>query len=64
MTKGYMTIKQIEDYQRMCQERAAGRLLTTDGLLLVCEAFENDPEQIGKHFLEIAAKIKAEKGYL
>ena len=32
---------------------ATGKYLTMDGLRFICEAFENDPEQIGKYFIEV-----------
>ena len=33
-----ITKKQLEDYEQLCRDRNNGRLLTTDGLRLICEA--------------------------
>lgn len=38
-------------------ERDAGRVLTPDGLRVICESFNYDPEQIGKHFLTVLQKF-------
>lgn len=53
--------KELEDYQQLCKDRNNGRILTPDGLRLVCEAYKNDPEAIGKHMLEILARMQATK---
>ena len=37
-----------------------GRILTPDGLRFICASFDYDPEQIGKHMLEMLAKFKSE----
>ena len=44
--------KELEDYQQLCKDRNNGRILTPDGLRLICEAYKNDPESIGKHLME------------
>lgn len=49
--------KQIEEYKALCSARDNGRLLTPTGLRFICEANNNDPEAIGKHFLEALAKF-------
>ena len=51
--------KELEDYQRLCKDRNNGRILTPDGLRLVCEGLNKDPEAIGKHFLEALARFQA-----
>lgn len=56
-----MTKKQIEEYIELRSARDNGRLLTPNGLRFICEAHNNDPEAIGKHFLEVLAKFRAEK---
>ena len=33
-----ITKKQLEDYEQLCRDRNNGRLLTPDGLRLICEA--------------------------
>lgn len=53
--------KELEDYQRLCKDRNNGRILTPDGLRLVCEGLNKDPEAIGKHFLEVLARFQANK---
>lgn len=45
----------------MCRTRDKGQLLTPDGLRFICEAYQFDPEAIGKHMLEMYTKFKAEK---
>ena len=53
--------KELEDYQQLCKDRNNGRILTPDGLRLVCEGLNKDPEAIGKHFLEVLARFQANK---
>ena len=60
-----ITKKQMEEYERLRRDRDNGRLLTPDGLRLICAAFicaayENDPEKIGIHMLEMLAKFRNE----
>ena len=50
-----LTDKQYNEYQRMLRDRDAGRLLTPDGLRMICSAHEYDPEKIGLHFLTVLA---------
>lgn len=57
--KKALTQKQIADYEQLCRDRNNGRLLTPDGLRCICEANNYDPEAIGRHFLEVLAKITA-----
>lgn len=59
--KRRMTQKEIDDYERLCHDRLYGRLLTPDGLRLICESCNYDPEAIGSHFLEVLAKICPQK---
>lgn len=51
----------LEKYKALCSARDHGRLLTPNGLRFICEANNNDPETIGRHFLEVLAKLRAEK---
>ena len=55
--KKTLTQKQIADYEQLCRDRNNGRLLTPDGLRFICEANGYDPEAIGRHFLEVLAKM-------
>lgn len=55
-----ITKKQLEEYERLRRDRDNGRVLTPDGLRLICAAYENDPEKIGIHMLEMLAKFRNE----
>lgn len=55
-----LTKKQIADYEPLCQDRIHGRLLTTDGLRFICEAYHFDPEAIGQRFLEVLGHMNSE----
>ena len=55
-----VTKKQFEEYERLRRNRDNGRLLTPDGLRLICAAYENNPEKIGIHMLEMLAKFRNE----
>lgn len=50
-----LTDKQYEAYMQMIRDRDEGRLLTPDGLRMICAANECDPEKIGLHFLTVLA---------
>ena len=52
-----LTNKQYEAYMKMLREKEEGRLLTPDGLRLICSANEYDPEKIGLHMLAVYAGI-------
>ena len=52
--------KQYDDYKQLCKERDEGRILTPDGLRFICEAYNYDPEAIGKHMLEALVKERAQ----
>ena len=58
--------KQYDDYKQLCKERDEGRILTPDetpdGLRFICEAYNYDPEAIGKHMLEALVKVTQKKG--
>ena len=55
-----ITNKEYERYQRYLIDKIYGRILTPDGLRLICASFDYDPEQIGKHMLEMLAKFRNE----
>ncbi len=55
--KNGLTKKQLADYEQLCRDRNSGRVLTPDGLRLICAACNYDAEVIGKHFLELLPKI-------
>ena len=50
-----ITKKELEDYRQLCRARNNGRILTPDGLRVICEGLNRDPEAIGKHMLEVLA---------
>lgn len=54
-----ITKKELEEYRQLCKDRDNGRFLTSDGLRLVCEGLNRDPEAIGRHFLEVLARFQA-----
>jgi hypothetical protein len=55
-----ITNKEYEAYQQYRTDKLYGRILTPDGLRLVCASLDNDPEKIGKHMLEMLAKFRSE----
>ena len=57
----YMTKEQIAEYEYLSKEKANGRLLTADGIELICSANNYDAEAIGKYFLELLPSIRANK---
>lgn len=56
-----ITKKQLEEYERLRRDRDNGRVLTPDVLKLICAAYENDPEKIGIHMLEMLTKFRNEE---
>ncbi len=52
--------KEYERYHKYQIYRLYGRILTPDGLRLICAALDYDPEKIGKHMLEMLAKFRSE----
>lgn len=55
--KSGLTKKQLADFEQLCRDRNSGRILTPDGLRLICAACNYDAEAIGKQMLETLAKI-------
>ena len=45
--------KEYEKYQQYQMDKLHGRILTPDGLRVICAGLDNDPEKIGIHMLEI-----------
>lgn len=56
----YYDISKRKDYERLCELRNKGRLLTPDGIRLICAAYDYDAEKIGKHFLSMLPKLEEE----
>ena len=52
--------KEYEKYQQYQTDVLHGRILTPDGLRIICAVLDNDPEKIGIHMLEMLAKFKSE----
>ena len=44
-----ITKKQKEEYDQLRRDRDNGRILTPDGLRIVCAAYDNDPEDRHPH---------------
>ena len=53
--------KEYERYQQYQTDKLYGRILTPDGLRFICAAYDNDPEKIGIHMLEMLAKFRNER---
>ena len=55
-----ITNKEYEAYQQYQTDKLCGRILTPDGLRIICASLDNDPEKIGKHMLEMLVKFRNE----
>ncbi len=55
-----ITNKEYELYQEYQRSQLHGRILTPNGLRLICASLDNDPEKIGIHMLEMLAKFRSE----
>ena len=49
----------FDDYQQYLKDKANGRILTPEGLLFICKAYNYDKTKIGQHFLELLPTICA-----
>lgn len=58
-----LTNKEYSDYQIYLRDKNMGRILTPDGLKLLCEAEKANPEEIGKRILETYMRFKKEGVY-
>ncbi len=54
-----ITNKDYEAYQQYQTDKLYGRILTPDGLRIVCTGLDNEPEKIGKYMLEMLAKFRS-----
>lgn len=52
--------KKYEAYQQYQTDMLHGRILTPDGLRVLCASLDNDPEKIGKHMLDMLVKFRNE----
>ena len=53
-----ITNKEYEEFLKYKEDKLSGRLLTSEGLRLICAAENYDPEAIGKRMLETLVKIQ------
>ena len=51
---------EYEAYQQYQTDKLHGRILTPDGVRVVCAGLDNNPEKIGIHMLEMLAKFSNE----
>ena len=51
---------EYEKHQQYQTDKLHVRILTPDGLRLICPGLDNDPEKIGIHMLEMLAKFRNE----
>lgn len=58
--KRYLTKQEHDEYKMFLDDKVYSRVLTPDGLRVVCEGFNNNPEAIDKHFLEVLTKFQNE----
>ena len=52
-----ITNKEYEEFPKYKEDKLYGRVLTSDGLRLICAAENYEPEDIGKRMLQALAKI-------
>lgn len=52
-----ITNKEYEEFSKYKEDKLYGRVLTSDGLRLICAAENYEPEDIGKRMLQALAKI-------
>ncbi len=55
-----ITNKEYEKYQQYKTDKINGRILTPDGLRVICAGFNNEPEKIGSYMLEMLSKFRSE----
>ena len=48
-----ITNKEYEEWQKFKSDKNNGKILLPDTIRFICQAYEYDPEKIGKHFLEL-----------
>ena len=52
--------KEYEKFQRYKADKLRGRILTPDGLRVICAGLDNNPERIGIHMLEMLSKFRSD----
>ena len=58
-----ITNKEYIEYQEYIKAKAHGRILTPDGLKLICQSYNNDPVEIGKHFLQTLHRFEQKSAF-
>ena len=56
-----LTAEQYAEYQELKQARRDGHLLSVGTLRMIVRACDGKPEEIGRHFLEVYARMKRGK---
>lgn len=56
-----ITADQYAEYMELKQARRDGHLLSADTLRMIVHACEFDPEKVGRHFLEVYARMNRMK---
>ena len=56
-----LTADQYAEYQELKQAKRDGHLLSADTLRMIVRACDGKPEEIGRHFLEVYARMKRRK---
>ena len=52
--------KEYEKYRQYQADKLHDRILTPDGLRVICAGLNNDPEKIGIHMPEMPARFRNE----
>lgn len=56
-----ITDKEYKDYLEYKDALMKGRIITPNGINLICASFDYNAEKIGKHFLETLNRFKTER---
>ena len=52
-----LTNKEYEEWLKYKEARAKDHILLPDTIRFICQAYDYDPEKIGRHFLELLPTI-------
>lgn len=58
-----ITDKEYIEYQDYKRAKVNGRVLTPNGLKFICQSYNNDPTEIGKHLLQILHRIEQKSAF-
>ena len=56
-----ITADQYAEYMELKQAKNDGHLLSADAMRMIVRACEFDPEKVGRHFLEVYARMNRRK---